>query len=95
VVVQRLDGRTHFIGKLGDLPVHPSVIQPADEPHRRGSAAAIKNSAGREKSNLTDSDFPLVFTFFLGEIGQNQSIIKCRIQLVPPHFAEIRRILEL
>jgi hypothetical protein len=67
------------IGMAGNLPVHPSTIQPADEPHRHGSTAVFKNSAGREKSNPTNSDFPPIFTFFLGEIGQNRwnsSIIK-------------------
>jgi hypothetical protein len=54
-----------FNGKSGDLPIHPSGIVHADKPHHRGSAAAFKNSAGREKSNLTDSKFPLIFTFFL------------------------------
>jgi hypothetical protein len=58
------------MGKSGDLPVHPSEIQPADEPHRRGSAAAFKNLAGREKLNLTDSDFPLIFTLFSPKSAQ-------------------------
>jgi hypothetical protein len=60
-------------------PVHPGAIQPADEPHRRGSTAAFNNATGREKSNLTNSDFLPHFYLFLGEISQNQrnsSIIK-------------------
>jgi hypothetical protein len=60
-------------------PVHPGEIQLADEPHHRGSRAAFKNAAGREKSNLTKSDFPPHFYLFLGKIGQNRqnsSIVK-------------------
>jgi hypothetical protein len=53
-------------------PVHTGAIQPSDEPHRRGSTAVFKNATGREKSNLTNSDFPPHFYLFLGEIGQNR-----------------------